>query len=100
VGIASNIVFDNNLINLQELAITKLDSYNPTLHPTNNNSGIDNSGLLGFYFGSDAPVNNYDATAPTIEVWVAYSTPVQSLQAPNLYLGGCPKLKASKDYLN
>jgi hypothetical protein len=64
------------LFNLQELAVTKLDSSNPTLHPTDNASSIADSGLLGFYSGPDAPVNNYDATAPTIEVWVANNTPV------------------------
>ncbi len=85
-GIASNIVSNNNLINLKELAITTLDSSNPTLHPINNNSGIADSGLSGFYFGPDAPVNNYDATAPTIEVQVAKVTPVQSIASAKLAL--------------
>jgi hypothetical protein len=72
-------VSNNKLINLQELADTKLDSSNFTLYPTDNDSGIANSGLLGFYFDPDAPVNNYDATEPTFEVWVANGTPVQSI---------------------
>jgi hypothetical protein len=81
---ASNVVSDNDLLNLQGLALTTLDSINPTLYPTVNSSGIADSGLLGFYFGPDAPVNNYDATAPTIEVQVADRTPVQSIASAKL----------------
>jgi hypothetical protein len=68
--------FYNNLLNLQKLAITTPDSSNPTQLPFNNNSGIADSGSMGFYFGPNAPVSNYDATAPTIEVQVANGTPV------------------------
>jgi hypothetical protein len=79
-GIAADIVSNNILLNQQKLAVTTLDSSNPTLHSTNNDSGIVNSGLLGFYFGPNyAPVNSYDATAPTIEVQVANSTLLQSI---------------------
>jgi hypothetical protein len=69
-------VSNNDLLNIQELAITTLDSSNPTLHPTNNDSGIADLGSLGFYFDPNAPLNNYDATAPSIEVQVANGTPV------------------------
>ncbi len=62
------IELNNDLLNLLKLAVTTLDSSNPTLLPPDNDSGIANSGSLGFYFGPNAPVNNYDATAPTIEV--------------------------------
>jgi hypothetical protein len=75
-GIASDLVSNNNLLNLQNIAVMTLDSSNHTLHPTNNDSGIADSGLTGFYFGPDTPVNNYDATAPTIEVHIANGTPV------------------------
>jgi hypothetical protein len=49
--------------------------------------------LSGFYFGTDAPVNNYDATVPTIEVQVANGTPVQSIASAELAL--VPNLSAS-----
>jgi hypothetical protein len=64
------------LIHFQELAVIILNSRNPIFHPTNNDSGIADLGLLGLYLGPDATVNNYDAIAPTIEVWVANITPV------------------------
>jgi hypothetical protein len=83
-GIAPNVVSKNALTNLQELAVTKLDCHNPTLRPTNINSGITNSGSLGFYFAPSASVNNYDATAPTIGVWVANDTPVGSIASSKL----------------
>ncbi len=88
-----NVVSDNNLLNLQELSVTKLDSSNPNLHPANNGSGIAHSGSSRFYFGPDAPVNNYDATSPTIEIWVANGTPVQSIASAKLAL--VPNLPAS-----
>jgi hypothetical protein len=88
-----NVVSNNNLINLQELAVTKLDSSNPILHPTNNDSSIANWGSSGFSFGPNALVNNYDATVPTIEVGVANSTPVQSIASAKLAL--VPNLPAS-----
>jgi hypothetical protein len=84
---------NNDLLNLQKLAITTLDSSNPTLLPPNNNSGIANSGLLGFYFGPNATVNNHDATVPTIEVQVANSTLVQSIASAEL--ASVPVLPAS-----
>ncbi len=46
-----------------------------------------------FYFGPNAPVNNYDATAPTIEVQVANGTLVQSIAHAKLAL--VPNLPAS-----
>jgi hypothetical protein len=49
--------------------------------------------LSGFYFGLDAPVNNNDATVPTIEVQVANGTPVQSIASAKLAL--VPNLPAS-----
>jgi hypothetical protein len=54
---------NNNLLNLLKLAITTLDSSNPTQLPPNNNSSIADSGWTGFYFGPNAPVSNYDAKA-------------------------------------
>jgi hypothetical protein len=83
-GIASEVESNNNLLNLLKLVVTTLDSSNPTLLPTNNDSGIANSGSLEFSLGPDAPVNNYDATLPTIEVQVANNTPVQSIASPEL----------------
>jgi hypothetical protein len=84
---------NNNLLNLLKLAITTLDSCNPTQLPHDNNSGIADSGLMGFYFCPDAPVSNYDATAPTIEVQVANSTPVGSIASAEL--ASVPNLLAS-----
>jgi hypothetical protein len=74
------------LTNPQELDVTKLDWCNPTLRPTDINSNITNSGLSGYYFTPGAPVNNYDATTPTIEVWVAYVPPVQCIASGKLAL--------------
>jgi hypothetical protein len=48
---------------------------------------------LGFYFGPDAPVNNYDATALTNEFQVANGTPIQSIASAKLAL--VPNLLAS-----
>ncbi len=42
---------------------------------------------------TDAPVNNYDATDPTIEVQVANGTPVQSIASAELV--SVPDLPAS-----
>ncbi len=93
-GIASNVVSNNGLLILQELVITTLDSSNPTLHPTNNDISIADSGLAGFYFGPDALVNNHDATAPTIEVQVDNGTSVQSIASAELVVS-VPDLPAS-----
>jgi hypothetical protein len=65
---ALNLVSNNNLANLKELAFTTLTSHNPTRHPPDINSGIANSGSFGMYFAPGAPVTNYDAIAPTIEI--------------------------------
>jgi hypothetical protein len=78
-------VENNNLLNLLKLAVTTLDSCNPTQLPPDNASGIADSGLTGYYFSPNAPVSNYDARVPTIEVKVANGTPVQSVQVPNLH---------------
>jgi hypothetical protein len=83
-GIASEVESNNGLLNLLKLAITTLDSSNPILLPTNNNSSIADSGLSGYYFGPGMPVNNYDATAPTIKVQVANVTLVQSIASAKL----------------
>jgi hypothetical protein len=77
-------VENNDLLNLLKLAITTLGSCNPTQLPPDNKSGIADSGLMGYYFGPDEPVCNYDATAPTIEVQVANSTPVRSIASAEL----------------
>jgi hypothetical protein len=61
-------VENNDSLNLLKLAVTTLGSCNPTQFPPNNKSGIADSGLTGYYFGPNAPVSNYDATVPTIEV--------------------------------
>jgi hypothetical protein len=73
-----------NLLNLLKLAITTLGSCNPTQLPPDNKSGIVDSGLMGYYFGPNTPVSNYDATAPTIEVQVAYGTHVRSIASAKL----------------
>jgi hypothetical protein len=39
---------------------------------------------MRYYFGPNAPVSNYDATAPTIEVQVANHTPEQSIASAKL----------------
>jgi hypothetical protein len=83
---------NNNLINFLKLALTTLDS-SPTQLPPDNDSGIADSGLRGFYFGPNAPVNNYDATTPKIEIQVANSTPVQSIASAKL--ASVPDLPAS-----
>jgi hypothetical protein len=74
-----------NLLNLLKLAVTTLGSCYPTQLPPDNKSGIADSGSMGYYFGPNAPVSNYDATVPTIEVQVANGTPVQSIASANLY---------------
>jgi hypothetical protein len=86
-------VENNNLLYLLKLAVSTLDSCNPTQHSPNNKSGIAVSGLMGYYFGPDAPVSNYDATAPTIQVQVANSTPVRSIASAKLASG--PDLPSS-----
>ncbi len=67
-------VENNNLLNLLKLAVTTLGSCNHIQLPPDNESGIVDSGLTGYYFGPDAPVSNYDATTPKIEVPVANGT--------------------------
>jgi hypothetical protein len=89
----SFMVENNDLLNLLKLAVTTLDSCNPTQRPPNNKSSIADSGLTRYYFGPDAPVSNYNATAPTIEVHVANSTPVQSIASAKL--ASVPNLHAS-----
>jgi hypothetical protein len=91
-GIAS-MVENNDLLNLLKLAVTALDSCNPTQLPPKNNSGIAASGLMGFYFGPDAPISNYDTLAPTLEVQVAKGTPVRSIASAEL--ASVPDLPAS-----
>jgi hypothetical protein len=84
---------NNNLLNLLKLAVTTLGSCNPTQLSPNNKSGIADSGSTGTYFGPDAPVSNYDATVPTIDVQVANSTPVQSIAS--VKLASVPDLPAA-----
>jgi hypothetical protein len=67
---------NNDLLNLLKLAITTLDSSNPNQLSPDSNSSIFDSGSTEFYFGPIEPVNNYDATSPTIEVQVANGSPV------------------------
>jgi hypothetical protein len=86
-------VENNDLLNLLKLAVTTLDSCNPTQLSPNKESGIADSGSKGYYFGPGAPVSNYDATAPTIEVQVANSIPVQSIASAKL--ASVPDLPAS-----
>jgi hypothetical protein len=78
-------VENNNLLNHLKLAVTSLGSCNPTQLPPKNESGIADSGSTGYYFGPNAPVSNYDATAPTTEVQVANSTPEQSIASAELH---------------
>jgi hypothetical protein len=77
-------VENNELLNLLKLAATTLGSCNPTQLPPSNESSIKDSGSMGYYIGPDAPVSNYDATVPTIEVQVANGTPVQSIASAKL----------------
>ena len=86
-------VENNNLLNFLKLAITTLGSCNPTQRLPNNKSGIADSGSMGYYFGPNAPVSNFDATVPTIEVQVANGTPVQSIASAKL--ASVPDLPAS-----
>ena len=81
---ALNIVSNNNLTNLKELAFTKVTSRNSTPHPPDIDSGIADSGSSGMYFAPGAPVTNYDATAPTIRVCMANGTPVHSIASGEL----------------
>ncbi len=87
-------VENNDLLNLLKLAVTTPDSSKLTQLPPNNDSGIANSGLSGFHFGPDAHVNNYDATAPTIEFQVAKGTLVQSIASAKH--ASVPNLPASR----
>jgi hypothetical protein len=48
---------------------------------------------MGYYFGPNAPVSNFDATVPTIEVQVANGTPVRSIASAKL--ASVPDLPAS-----
>jgi hypothetical protein len=84
---------NNDLLDFLKLAVTTLDSCNSTQLPPNNDSGIADSGLTGFYFGPNAFVSNNDATAPTIEVQVATVTPVGSIASAKL--ASVPNLPAS-----
>ena len=86
-------VENNDLLNILKLAVTTLGSCNPTQLPPNNKSSIVDSGSTGYCFGSDLPVSNYDATAPTIEVQVANNTPVRSIASAKL--ASVPDLPAS-----
>jgi hypothetical protein len=85
-GMALNVVSNNNLIKLKELAFTTLPSRNPTPKPPDIDSGIADSGSSGMYFAPGAPVTNYDATAPTIGVCVANDTPAHSIASDELAL--------------
>jgi hypothetical protein len=86
-------VENNNLLNILKLAVTTLGSYNPTQLPPDNESNIADSGSTGYYFGPVAPISNYDATVPTIEVQEAIGTPVQSIASAEL--ASVPDLPAS-----
>jgi hypothetical protein len=83
---ALNIVSNNDLTYLKELALTTFTGRNPTPHPPDISSGIANSGSSGVYFPPGAPVTNYDVTTPTIGFRVANSTPVQSIASGELAL--------------
>ena len=83
---ALNVVSNNNLTYLKELAFTTLPSHNPTPNPPDIDSGIANYGSSGMYFAPGAPVTNYDATAPTIGVCVANDTPAHSIASDELAL--------------
>ena len=83
---ALHVESDNNLINNKKLAFSTFTSCNPTPHPPNIDTGIADSGSSHFYFAPGTPVTNYDATAPTIGVCVANSTPVRSIASGELAL--------------
>ena len=83
---ALNVVSNNNLTNLKELAFTTLPSRKPTPIPPDIDSSIANSGSSGMYFAPRAPVTNHDATAPTIRVHVANGTPMHLIASGELVL--------------
>ena len=58
-----NILLKNNYY----FALSTSNISNPTKIPTNH-TGIADSGANGFYFTPDAPVADYDPTAPTVGV--------------------------------
>jgi hypothetical protein len=86
-------VENNDLLNLLKLAVTTLGSCNSTQFPSDNERGIADFDSTGYYFGPGAPVSNYDATAPTIEVQVANGTPVRSMASAKL--ASVPELPAA-----
>jgi hypothetical protein len=96
---ALNVVSDNDLNNLKELAFTTLPSRNPTPHPPDINIGIADSGSSGMYFAPGAPVTHYDATVPTIRVFVANSTPVHSIASGELALVTALPLASRKGHI-
>jgi hypothetical protein len=83
---ALHIGSDNNFINNKKLAFSTFTSINLTPHPPNIDTDIADSGSSHFYFAPGAPVTNYDATAPTIGVRMANSTPVHSIASGELAL--------------
>jgi hypothetical protein len=68
------------MVENNKLAVITLGSCNPTQLPPANESGIADSGSMGYYFGPNTPVSNYDATAPTMK-----SRLYNQLQVPNLH---------------
>ena len=81
-----NIVSNNDLTNLKELAFTALPSCNPTPNSPDIDSGIADSGSCDMYFAPGALVTNYDATTSKIGVGVANSSPVHSIASDELAL--------------
>jgi hypothetical protein len=76
-----------NLVNCDDNKLIKNNYYfdlstsnisNPAKLPATH-TGIANSGANGFYFAPDAPVDEYNPTAPTVGVRVANGHPEQSV---------------------
>ena len=74
-----NILLKNNYY----FALSTSNVSNPTKIPTNH-TGIADSGANGFYFTPDAPVDDYDPTAPTVGVRVANGNPARSVARATL----------------
>jgi hypothetical protein len=83
-GGMANLVYcnDNKLLkNNYYFALSTSNVPNPSKLPATH-IGIAESGANGFYFAPDAPVADYNPTAPTVGVRVANGHPERSVAAP------------------
>ena len=82
----ANLVYcdDNKLLkNNYSFALSTSNVSNPTKLPANH-TGIADSSSNGVYFAQNAPVENYDPTAPTVGVKCANGHPEQSVARATL----------------